>query len=173
MTLSGGVCGRCLCYNAMQSAGASSAEVLGCPTAMLIMSAWTHKSLCLAFPTAYSASHSPWCSRSSGLIPLIFRESPRLWAFAIAAALVVVAIAFPQALAPLNRVWHRVRIVLNAVLTFVLMGLLFYGVVLPTGLIMRALRKDLLNLRYDADARSYWIERDPPGPDPESMNRQF
>lgn len=108
-----------------------------------------------------------------GLIPLIFREPPRLWAFAIAAALLLLAIAVPQALAPLNRVWSRVRIVLNAVLTFVLMGLLFYGVVLPTGLIMRALRKDLLNLRYDADARSYWIERDPPGPDPESMNRQF
>ena len=53
------------------------------------------------------------------------------------------------------------------------MGLLFYLVVTPTGLVMRMLGKDLLRLRFDPQAKSYWIERRPPGPAPETMKDQF
>ncbi len=53
------------------------------------------------------------------------------------------------------------------------MGLVFYGAVAPTALIMRALGKDPLRRRFDRDATSYWIERTPPGPEPDSMKRQF
>lgn len=44
---------------------------------------------------------------------------------------------------------------------------------MPIGLIMRARGKDLLRLKFDRAARSYWIERDPPGPPPETMRKQF
>ena len=53
------------------------------------------------------------------------------------------------------------------------MGLLFYVTVTPIGLIMRATGKDPLRLKFDPSARSYWIERTPPGPDPRSMKHQF
>jgi hypothetical protein len=55
----------------------------------------------------------------------------------------------------------------------IVMGLVFYGAVLPTGLVMRALGHDLLRLRRDAKADSYWIRRQPPGPAPQSMVDQF
>ena len=109
-----------------------------------------------------------------GLLPLLlFRETPRWWALGIAGAFLTAALAWPPLLTPLNWVWHRVRLVLNRIIAFVVMALLFYGVVLPTGLIRRLLGKDPLRLRYDRAAASYWQRREPPGPDPETMKNQF
>jgi len=53
------------------------------------------------------------------------------------------------------------------------MALLFYGTVLPTGLLMRMLGRDLLQLKRQPGAESYWIVRQPPGPSPETMRDQF
>jgi hypothetical protein len=53
------------------------------------------------------------------------------------------------------------------------MALLFFGSVLPTGLVMRMLGKDPLRLKWQPDANSYWVERMPPGPPPESLKNQF
>jgi len=55
----------------------------------------------------------------------------------------------------------------------VVMFLLFATTIVPLGLIRRALGKDSLRLRFDPDAPSYWIPREPPGPAPESMKNQF
>jgi hypothetical protein len=50
---------------------------------------------------------------------------------------------------------------------------MFYGVITPMGVLMRAFGKDPLRLRRSGSAQSYWIKRDPPGPKPESMSNQF
>jgi hypothetical protein len=55
----------------------------------------------------------------------------------------------------------------------IMMALVFFCAVLPTGLVVRALGKDLLRLNWQPDAESYWIERRPAGPAPESMKDQF
>jgi hypothetical protein len=55
----------------------------------------------------------------------------------------------------------------------VVTGLLFFLVVTPTGFLFRLLGKDPLRLAFDAETRSYWIERRPPGPAPETMRNQF
>ncbi len=108
-----------------------------------------------------------------GLLPLIGGVPPRWWALGVAGVLLLLAIVKPELLAPLNKVWFKLRLVLHRIVTPVLMALLFYGVVTPTGLIMRWLGQDLLHQRYDRNARSYWIHREPPGPAPESMKNQF
>ena len=77
------------------------------------------------------------------------------------------------ALAPLNRVWLRLGLVLYKVVNPVAMGLVFFTTVVPIGLMMRALGKDPLRLKRDASAASYWIMRDPPGPAPDTMKNQF
>ena len=74
---------------------------------------------------------------------------------------------------PFNRLWFRFGLFLNKVVNSLVMGLLFYFTVTPIGLVMRALGKDPLRLRFDRGARSYWIKRQPPGPEPETMRRQF
>jgi hypothetical protein len=53
------------------------------------------------------------------------------------------------------------------------MGFIFYSTVTPIGLLLRAFGKDLLNLRFDRAAKTYWIDRRPPGPLPDTMRRQF
>ena len=108
------------------------------------------------------------------LLHLFVRDKDWWWYFAvIAAAFLLPALVKPGLLGPLHRVWQQVRLILNRIIAFLVMVVLFYGVVLPTGLIMRALGKDLLRLRYDRDAASYWLPRDPPGPEPETMQNQF
>jgi hypothetical protein len=62
---------------------------------------------------------------------------------------------------------------LHAVVNPIVMALVFYGAVLPTGLVMRAMGKDTLSLKIEPDRDSYWILRQTPGPAPETMKDQF
>ena len=64
-------------------------------------------------------------------------------------------------------------LLLHKVVNPIVMAFVFFGAVLPTGFIMRSLGKDPLRLKYQPDANSYWIERRPPGPAPESLKDQF
>ena len=52
-------------------------------------------------------------------------------------------------------------------------GLLFFVTITPIGFVMRLFGKDFLRLRMDRRAPSYWIDRQPPGPPPQSMKNQF
>lgn len=108
-----------------------------------------------------------------GLIPLPFGGSPRWWAIGTAGALLLAAVVVPGLLSPLNRVWHRIGLLLHRIVFWVALALLFYSVVTLTGMVMRLLGKDLLSRRLDRNAASYWIHRVPPGPKPESMRNQF
>ncbi len=92
---------------------------------------------------------------------------------ALAAGFGAAAMAAPGLLAPLNRLWLKLGLLLHKVVTPLVMGLLFYAVVTPIGLIMRATGKDILRLKREAGAKSYWIERKPPGPAPDTMKNQF
>ncbi len=108
-----------------------------------------------------------------GAWPLLSEGPPRWWALIAAALFYGVALLRPALLAPLNRLWFRFGLLLNRVTSPVIMGLLFYGVMTPYAYILRWLGKDLLRLRFDPSAESYWIERKPPGPAPETIKRQF
>ena len=95
------------------------------------------------------------------------------WTGGLAAVFFVSACLFPAALRPLNWMWFQFGLLLHKVVNPIVMALVFFGTVLPTGLIMRALGKNPLRLEWQRDANSYWIERRPPGPAPESMKDQF
>lgn len=95
------------------------------------------------------------------------------WTAGLVAIFVVTALIRPTLLNPLNRIWLKFGLLLHKVVNPVIMALLFYGTVLPTGLIARAMGKDLLRLKREPDAESYWIPRAPPGPAPDSMKDQF
>lgn len=108
-----------------------------------------------------------------GLLPLIVGGGVRLWALAIGGGFLLVALALPRVLAPLNRLWLKFGLLLHKIVSPIVLGIMFYGVVTPTGLLMRALGKDPLRLKFERQSASYWIERVPPGPPPESMKDQF
>ena len=108
-----------------------------------------------------------------GLVPLVRGRPVRDWALVVAGAFFLVALARPRGLAPLNRLWLGVGLLLHACISPIIMGLVFYTTVTPIGLVRRLLGQDPLRLRFDRDALTYWIERHPPGPAPDTMPRQF
>jgi hypothetical protein len=91
----------------------------------------------------------------------------------IAMFFLVVALFVPAALSRLNRAWLKLGLLLHKIINPIVMGVVFYGAVLPTGLVMRAMGRDLLRLKPQPKAESYWIVRTPPGPAPETMKDQF
>lgn len=128
---------------------------------------------------------APGSDRSFGLVfavvftvialwPWVFHGAPlRLWAFAVAAAFLIAAFFAPRVLAPLNRLWFRFGELLHKITNPVLMGVVYAAAILPAGLVLKLAGKDLLRLRLDPAAPTYWITRDPPGPEPGSMRNQF
>lgn len=109
----------------------------------------------------------------AGLWPLLGGGAVRIWALGLAVAFVLAAAAYPRILAPLNRLWTRFGAFLHRISNFLVLALMFYLVITPTGLVLRLFGGDLLKLRFDRGARSYWIERQPPGPPPETIENQF
>lgn len=108
-----------------------------------------------------------------GLWPALWDNPPRPWALVVAAGFAVAAAATPAWLAPLNRAWFLLGMALHRVVSPVVIGIVYFLAVTPTGWLLRLFRKDILRLRPDPEARSYWIVRDPPGPEPESMKNQY
>ena len=108
-----------------------------------------------------------------GVSPLWKHHQLRPWALVLAGLFLLVAILRPAWLHPLNRIWINLGLLLGRVVNPVVMGLLFFLVVAPTALIFRFLGKDPLRLARDASVRSYWIDRHPPGPSPQTMSNQF
>ena len=107
------------------------------------------------------------------LWPLVSGGTLRWWSLIVSGLVLLVTVAAPALLTIPNRLWMRFGLLLNRIISPVALAILFYVVVTPTGLLMRALGKDNLRLRRSVSSESYWIKRDPPGPDPDSMSNQF
>ena len=104
----------------------------------------------------------------------VYHWSPwaALWA-ALSALMVSAALWRPDALTGLNKVWLRFGLLLHHVVNPIVMAFLFYATILPIGLLLRLFGKDVLHLKWDQKAGSYWIKRADQRPLPESMRQQF
>ena len=107
------------------------------------------------------------------LWPLARGGSVRVWALGLATAFLVAAAARPRVLHPANWLWTWLGLLAHQAVSLLVLTALFYLVITPMGLVLRALGKDLLRLNFDPNAPSYWIERRPPGPMPGTMPNQF
>ena len=83
------------------------------------------------------------------------------------------AFTFPGVLHPLNVAWMRLAVVLNRIVSPVVMGVIYFGLLTPIAMAMRMRGRDALHRRFDAKLGSYWIRRDPPGPAGSSFPQQF
>jgi hypothetical protein len=108
-----------------------------------------------------------------GLWPVLSGHTPRVGALVLGAAFLVAALLFPSLLGPLNQLWTKFGLLLHRVVSPVVLGIMFFIVITPIGLLMRSLGKNPLRLRVDDSAGSYWIHRRPPGPAPETLKDQF
>ena len=91
----------------------------------------------------------------------------------LAVALIGCALLRPSMLSVPNSVWLKLGLLLHRIVNPVIMAILFYGTILPIGLLMRALGKDPLRLRLDKTAASYWLTRSDERPPSEAMRQQF
>jgi hypothetical protein len=103
----------------------------------------------------------------------IYKHEGFLWWLIGAGALAAVTFAAPNLLSPLKRLWMKFGDVLSKIVNPIVMGILFFAVLTPFAYVVRAMGKKLLPTQFDQNLHSYWIERTPPAPDPDSMNRQF
>lgn len=102
-----------------------------------------------------------------------FHSGHGIYWLTAAALFLFCAYVCPHVLKPLNRFWHGLGMVLFMVVNPLVMGIIFFGVVTPTGLLMRLFKKDPLKLKLDKNAESYWEIRNPPGPAGRDMSNQF
>lgn len=102
--------------------------------------------------------------------PLIDAAGIRIWSFVVSLSLFLIALLAPRILALPNKLWFNFGLLVGSFVSPFAMGLIYFSTVLPTGLIIRSLGKDLLKQKLDKNAPSYWIKRsDPMG----SMKNQF
>jgi Saxitoxin biosynthesis operon protein SxtJ len=107
------------------------------------------------------------------LLPMTHGAPVRWWALGMTVAFAVIAFFVPRLLQPLNWVWFKLGLALHHVVNPIVMAVMFYGAILPMAVLLRWLGKDLLRLKREPGSASYWIPREPPGPAPGSMSKQF
>ena len=103
------------------------------------------------------------------LYPLTYNEEIRIWSAIISLSFLILGLLNSKILTPLNRFWYKFGIFLGKIISPLIMGIIFFLVVTPIGLIMRLFGKDLLNLKYNTN-KSYWIEKNGPK---SKMKNQF
>ena len=101
--------------------------------------------------------------------PLIKDGELRLWSLIISIVFLFLGLVNSKILNPLNKLWFRFGIFLGKIISPLVMGIIFFLVVTPIGLLMRLFNKDLLNLRFNNNS-SYWIEKTEPK---SKMKNQF
>ena len=104
------------------------------------------------------------------LYPMTNTESINLFALIIAAIFALITLIHPKSLTFLNILWYKLGLVLGAIVAPIVMFLIYFLTVVPTGLIMKLLGKDLLSQKLNKNVNSYWVKRDKPIG---SMKNQF
>ena len=104
-----------------------------------------------------------------GLYPLLNGQNVRIWSIIISVTFLILGLLNSKFLTPINKLWFKFGLLLGKIVSPFIMGLIFFFVVTPIGLLMRILKKDLLNLKFNKKS-SYWIEKKGPH---SKMKNQF
>ena len=103
------------------------------------------------------------------IYPLVNSESIRIWSLIVSLIFLTLGAINSKLLSPLNNVWFKFGLLLGRIISPILMGIIFFLVVTPIALLMRILKKDLLNLKFSKN-NTYWIEKSGPK---SKMKNQF
>ena len=92
--------------------------------------------------------------------------------FVLSIIFAIVVVAVPALLAPLNKLWYRFGMLLGRIVSPVVLGILFFLLITPVGVFTRFFGRDVLLMKKRV-VPSYWVERNPVGPQPDSFKNQF
>ena len=90
--------------------------------------------------------------------PLLKGHDLRIWSLIVSLIFLILGLLNSKILTPLNKMWFKLGLFLGKIISPLIMGIIFFIVVTPIGIIMRLFNKDLLNLKYNKE-KSYWIKR--------------
>ena len=79
------------------------------------------------------------------IYPILNNGDIRIWSLILSFVFLILGLLNSKILSPLNKIWFKFGIFLGKFISPIIMGLIFFVVVTPIGLLMRVLRKDLLN----------------------------
>ena len=91
--------------------------------------------------------------------PILNQNEIRIWSMIISLIFLILGLINSKFLSPLNKAWFKFGLILGSVIAPIVMGIVFFLVVTPTGLIMKALGKDILGLKRNKN-NTYWLEKD-------------
>lgn len=126
----------------------------------------SERSFGLVFTAAFALFALWWYFRRDN-------EIAAMLSLAVAAGFLTAAFVVPRILRPLNILWMKFGLLLSRIVNPLVMGLLFFLVFLPIGIVLRLSGKDPLRLRRDPQAASYWIPKSEADPQTSSMRNQF
>ena len=92
------------------------------------------------------------------LWPILSENEIRIWSLILSVIFLILGILNSKILAPLNKVWFRFGIFLGNFIAPIVMGVVFFLVVTPTGILAKLFKKDLINLKKNND-KTYWVEK--------------
>jgi hypothetical protein len=95
------------------------------------------------------------------------------WLLPLAVVTAIVTLTRDTWLTPLNRAWMKFGELLGRVVSPIVLGVIFFGIFTPVGVVMRLFGRDAMYRKFDAAAPSYWVRRDPPGPADGSYRNMF
>jgi Saxitoxin biosynthesis operon protein SxtJ len=95
------------------------------------------------------------------------------WLLLAAVVMAAVTVTRETWLTPLNRAWMSLGLLLGRVVNPLVLGVIFFGIFTPVGLVMRMWGRDAMARRFEPDLKSYWLKRDPPGPADDSYRNMF
>ena len=104
------------------------------------------------------------------IYPIINQGELRIWSLIISLFFLLLGLFNSKILTPLNKLWFKFGLFLGKIISPIIMGIIFFLVVTPIGLLMRLFAKDVLNLKLNKNKSSYWIEKNGPK---SKMKNQF
>ena len=96
-------------------------------------------------------------------------EEIKVWSVGLSIIFLILGLLNSKVLGPLNKIWFYFGITLGKIISPLIMGIIFFFVVTPIGILMRLFKKDILRLKKNKE-KSYWIQRNKKI---NSMKRQF
>ena len=92
------------------------------------------------------------------IYPIFNSGDLRIWSLIISTTFLILGLLNSSILSPLNKLWFKFGILLGSIISPIVMGIVFFGVVTPTSIIMKIFRKNLLGLKKN-NKKTYWVEK--------------
>ena len=90
------------------------------------------------------------------LWPLLNNGNIRIWSIIVSIIFLILGLLNSKILTPFNKLWMRLGALLGIIVSPIVMGVVYFGIITPIGLIMKLFGKDVLNLKLEKNKKTYW-----------------